>query len=161
MLKYYTSAVVAETLNLFTADNEPDVGLFKAAINAVKCINYTGSELKALAAYLLTLIDILGYKIAEFDCSGCGDEIDGRVFFKAKDAEFSCASCRDDEFMEITLETYNSLKALTDKTIEEACEARLEKTAEIKLLKLIFYYLAYKTETRVKSAASLIDFLAN
>lgn len=161
MLKYYVSAVVSETLNLFTAENEVDAQLFKLAINAVKQINYGGGELKTLAGYLLNLIEILGYKIYEYDCACCGEEITGRVFFKVKDAEFCCASCRAEDFMEITLETYKALKLMDGKTPEEASNIDLEKSAEIKLLKFIFYYLLSKTETRIKSGVSLIEFLSN
>lgn len=155
ILKYYASAVVGEALNRLTIENESDNALFSLTINTIKKINYTKSELKSLALYLISLSELSGYKIQKAECAGCNFDIDGRVFFSTKNAEFYCMDCRPDGAMEITLETYNALKAL-DGGSEDV---EISASSTLKLLKFLFYYIEIKTETRLKSATMLIDFV--
>ncbi|MBQ3234991.1 MAG: DNA repair protein RecO [Clostridia bacterium] len=158
--KYYTSSVILETLNLLTGENEPDHDLFTLAINAVKHVNYQSGELTALNSFLLNFINLLGYGIQKINCNGCDCKIDGRVFFSSRFAEFYCSSCRIDDAMEITLETYEALSSIFNKSIEDAVKVTLPRTAEVKLLKFLTYYLQTKTEVNVKSIKSLIDFIS-
>ena len=158
--KYYSSSVILETLNLLTAENEPDPDLFSLVVNAVKYINYQGVELKILNGFLFNFITILGYGIQTLNCNGCDSLIDGRVFFSGRFAEFYCSSCRIDDAMEITLETYLALRKIFNKTIDEISKSTLKRQEEIKLLKFLTYYLQLKTEINVKSVKSLIDFIS-
>ncbi|MBR6737264.1 MAG: DNA repair protein RecO [Clostridia bacterium] len=155
MLKYYCSAVVLETINALVPENEPDAQLFALVIETAKKLNYEKSELITLCRYLLNLIDMLGYKIGTLTCQGCGDFINGRVFFNPQTAEFSCLSCRENGFMEITPETYNALNALN----ESSGEVFIESASLLKLLRFLFFYLNVTTSTNLKSATSLIDYL--
>ncbi len=156
LIKYYVSAVVGEALNRLTVDNESDEGLFSLTLNAIKLINYQDLELQSLAKYLIALTEISGYKIQKSNCMGCGEDITGRVFFSTKNAEFYCANCRVDGAMEITLETYNALKTFTDNDIDKI---DIPTPSMVKLLKFLFYYIEIKTETKLNSALSLIDFI--
>ena len=154
ILKYYVSAVVGEALNRLTVDGESDSALFSLTINAIKQINYQKSELKSLAKYLIGLSELTGYKIQKAECVGCSFDIDGRVFFSTKNAEFYCIDCRPDGAIEITLETFNALKVLQDDK-----DVEIPTASTVKLLKFLFYYIEIKTETKLKSALALIDFV--
>ena len=156
LMKYYVSAVAQEALNRLTVENESDEGLFSLTLNAIKLINYQEHELQSLAKYLIALTEISGYKIQKSNCMGCGEDIKGRVFFSTKNAEFYCANCRIDGAMEITLETYNALKTFTDNDIDKI---DVPTSSIVKLLKFLFYYIEIKTETKLNSALSLIDFI--
>ncbi len=155
ILKYYASAVVGEALNRLTVESESDTALFSLTINAIKQINYQKFELKSLAKYLIGLSELTGYKIQKAECAGCSFDIDGRVFFSTKNAEFYCFDCRPDGAIEITLETYNALKALEG----DSGSVELPISSTVKLLKFLFYYIEIKTETKIKSAVALIDFI--
>ena len=155
ILKYYVSAVVGEALNRLTVESESDSALFSLTLNAIKKINYQKSELKSLAEYLIGLSELTGYKIQKAECAGCSFDIDGRVFFSTKNAEFYCFDCRPDGAIEITLETFNALKALEG----DSDSVSLAIPSTVKLLKFLFYYIEIKTETRLKSATALIDFV--
>lgn len=155
MLKYYASAVVGEAIDRLTVENESDDGLFSLTINAIKKINYQDNELKSLAVFLIALTENAGYKIQKASCVACGDDIEGRVFFSTKNAEFYCLSCRPDDAMEITVETYLALKVLT----ERGEGVDILPSHLIKLLKFLFYYIEIKTETKLKSGVSLVDFI--
>lgn len=156
LIKYYVSAVIAEALNRLTVENESDEGLFSLTLNAVKNINYGDKELESLSRYLIALSEVSGYKIQKASCVGCGEDISGRVFFSTKNAEFYCSNCRVDGAMEITLETYNALKSLTE---EGSGKIDISTPSLIKLLKFLFYYIEIKTETKLNSGISLIDFI--
>ena len=158
LIKYYASAVVGEALNRLTVENEPDSSLFSSTINAVKKINYQDNELISLAKYLIMLTELVGYKIQKTECAGCEDDITGRVFFSTRNAEFYCEACRPDGAIEITLETYNALKTLSD-SHDDAVEIFIPSA--LKLLKFLFYYIEIKTETKLVSGVSLVDFVKN
>ena len=160
LLKYYASSIVLETLNLLASENEPSPELFSLALSAIKSINYQGGELKVLAGYLLKLIEISGYGLQSLACAGCGEKIDGRVFFLPKFAEFYDFSCKIDGAMEITSETYNALLKVTGKSLTEISGVELSKQSELKLLKFLIFYFQSKTEFTIKSASSLVDFLS-
>ena len=57
--------------------------------------------------------------------------------------------------MEITIETYNALKTLT----ERGDGVDIAPSHLIKLLKFLFYYIEIKTETKLKSGVALVDFI--
>ncbi len=158
--KYYASSVILETMNYLTGENEPDHEIFTLAVNAVKYINYQGNELVTLNSFLLNFISALGYGIQTLSCNGCGCKIDGRVFFSSRFAEFYCGSCRTDDCKEITLETYTALSQIFNKSIEQAVKVEILPSSEIKLFKFLNYYLTFKTETTLKSAISLVEFLS-
>ena len=158
MLKYYASAVVGEALNRLTVDGEEDSSLFSLTINAVKKINYQKNELISLARYLIALTECAGYKIQNAECAGCFSNITGRVFFSTKNAEFYCESCRPDGAMEITIETYNTLKLLTESGDDFVS---VSPTAILKLLKFLLYYVEIKTEVKLNSGLALVDFIKN
>ena len=158
LTKFYASAVVGEALNRLTVENEPDSALFSLTINAVKKINYQNAELISLAKYLITLTELVGYKIQKTECAGCEEDIDGRVFFSTRNAEFYCEACRPDGAMEITIETYNALKTLS---VEGDEFVKIQPSSLLKLLKFLFYYIEIKTETKLISGVSLVEFVKN
>lgn len=156
LIKYYVSSIIMETTNRLTVENEPNDLVFKSVINAVKKVNYEDNELITLANFLLEMIDFSGYKIFETACSCCGDDIDGRVFFSTSSAEFYCLGCRTDNSMEITLETYKTLKKFL-----KTDYIGIESSALLKFLRFLFFYVEFKTETKIKSFEALLDFLKN
>lgn len=158
--KYYASSVILETMNYLTGENEPDHDVFTLCVNAVKHINYQENEIVTLNAFLLNFINALGYGIQTLNCNGCGCKIDGRVFFSSRFAEFYCSSCKVDDCKEITLETYNALYQIFNKTVEQAVKENIPHASQIKLFKFLTYYLGLKTETSLRSAISLVDFLS-
>ncbi len=159
LVKYYASSVVLETLNLLSSESEPMPQLFSLSLSAIKSLNYQGGELKVLAGYLLKLIELSGYGLQSLSCQGCGEKIDGRVFFLPKYAEFYCNSCKIDGVMEITSQTYNALLKINGKDFTELLGVELDRESEIKLIKFLIFYLQSKTEFTVKSATALIEYL--
>jgi DNA repair protein RecO (recombination protein O) len=161
LLKYYSSAVITDSLNALITEGEPDSNLFSLAINVIKSINYQNEELKALCFYLLNLAEVLGYQIQGLNCQGCGEEITGRVFFSPTFAEFYCFNCKDEKAIEITYETYSSLQKIINQNLDIVLKREIPKSSVIKLLKFLFYYLQTKTDSNLKTATSLVDFLKN
>ena len=112
-----------------------------------------------LAGYLLKLIEISGYGLQSLTCAGCEEKIESRVFFLPKYAEFYCQSCKVEGVIEITSETYNALVKIYNKSLTELASLELARSAEIKLIKFLTYYIQSKTEFNIKSTAVLVDFL--
>ena len=160
LLKYYASSVVLEIMNLLTPENEPDAELFSLAVNTVKYINYQDAEVNTLCAFMLEFVAFLGYGIEKINCSGCDCIATGRVFFSAKFAQFYCMSCYPGDGIEITLETYQSLYKIFNKPLSKVVEVELQPKSALKLFKFLNYYLSLKTESTIKSASALVEFLS-
>ncbi len=149
--KYYLSSVVLEFLNLQTENEMQDVNLFDIAINTLKNICYSQKERCSLLKFFYLAIEILGYSFQSPLCSGCGDEIRGRVFFRYKDATFFCESCIEEDFKEIRRETYLALLSLISggENLEE------DDIGTQMLINFFAHYLFVKTEVRLKSVEAL------
>ncbi len=156
LLKYYSSSVVAETINLIVEQETNDENLFNLIINTVKHICYGKNEKAVLCKYLYLFSKYNGYEIQDTACYDCGEDILDRVFFNPNNATFSCGSCKDLSFMEITTETYEILKFINKTSFEE-----ISSTKEVincdKLLKFLFFYLNLKTDTKLVSSEMLFS----
>ena len=151
ILKYYVSNVVSETINAILEQEVSDAELFDLVINTVKYICYGENEKAILCKYLYLFSKYNGYQIQETSCCGCGDDILGRVFFNVNNATFSCESCKDSTFMEITSETYDTLKLIESLSFEQIA-SRKEVINCDKLLKFLFFYLNAKTDVKLVSS---------
>ncbi len=155
LLKYYSSSVIAETVNLLVEQEIRDENLFNLIINTVKHVCYGENEKAVLCKYLYLFSKYNGYELQDIACYGCGENDLDRVFFNPANATFSCSSCKDLSFMEITTETYNALKLISKMSFEE-----LSSTKEVincdKLLKFLFFYLNIKTDQKLVSSEMVL-----
>ncbi len=151
LLKYYVSSVVSETVNSIIEQEGSDAKLFDLIINTVKHISYGNNEKAVLCKYLYLFSKYNGYEIQDTNCHLCGEDIVGRVYFNVNNATFSCNECKNNLFIEITNETYKTLKFINETSFEE-----LASNKEIidcdKLLKFLFYYLKAKTDVKLVSS---------
>ncbi len=150
LLKYYTSCVVAETINVIVEQNASDENLFNLIINTIKYICYGQNEKAVLCKYLYLFSKYNGYEIQDTACCGCLEDIEKRVFFNVTDATFSCESCKTHNFMEITNETYQTLKMINKLSFEEIASKK-EIIECDKFLKFMLYYLKAKTDVKLIS----------
>lgn len=150
--KYYLSAVVSEFLNAYTETEMADSYLFDEAINAIKNICYQDNEFAHLAKFLLSAINGLGYAIESSTCAFCNSKVNGRVFFRYKDATFACEECREEDFSEIREETYNAFVNVFNDNIDGLKEK--QEGAKM-LIYFLAHYLSIKTDIRLKSIESL------
>ncbi|MBR2376501.1 MAG: DNA repair protein RecO [Clostridia bacterium] len=150
--KYYLSAVVSEFLNAYTETEMADPTLFDVALNAIKNICYQDNEFAHLANFLLSAINGLGYAIENPSCAFCSSIINGRVFFRYKDATFACEECREEDYSEIREETYNAFVSVFNDNLD----GLKEKQEGVKMLiYFLSHYLSIKTDIRLKSIESL------
>ena len=150
--KYYYSAVVSDFLNVHIENEMPDPYLFDLAINSIKNICYSDCEKMHLANFLFKAVEALGYGISSLNCEACGDKINGRVFFRCKDASFACESCREDNFIEIKKQTYEALNLLKEENLDLLKD---NKDGIDKLFNFLVYYLNNKTEIVLKSIEAI------
>ena len=150
--KYYLSAVVAEFLNVYLESEIADPILFDNALNTIKNICYQNNEISHLAKFMYQSLNALGYQIETSICFYCNCEINGRVFFRYKDATFACEECVLEDYSEIRKETYYAFTKIIENKIEE-----LEgKEGSIKMLTyFLAHYLFVKTDIRLKSIESI------
>ena len=146
--KYYTVALLGELTHKFLEDEIKDEYYFDLLINGVKDICYQDNEYYYLSKFLLDAIQCLGYGISDYNCSNCGLDIEGRVFFSFKNAEFCCHECYLDGYNEIKMITYEAFKLVSNGIVPKI--EGLEK-----LIKFLVYYINYKTEVNLKSAEAL------
>ena len=160
MDKYYISACISDVINNLIEDGMVEPLIFKATLSAVKNIAYEGSEKQTLALYLYLICEYLGYGINVLDCCGCNEEIKGRVFFRYIDATFCCENCRAENYSEITLDTYQALRIISKCDFDSVLSVSIEDEKINKLLKFLFFYLSVKTDVKLKSANSLIEYIS-
>ena len=151
LLKYYCSSVIAETVNLLVEQETGDENLFNLIINTVKNLCYGENEKAVLCKYLYLFSKYNGYELQDTTCYDCGEDIVNRVFFNPNNATFSCNNCKDLSFMEITAETYNTLKILSKMSFEEISSMKEIINCD-KLLKFLFFYLNVKTDVKLVSS---------
>ena len=158
--KYYLSAVVTDVINNLIEENYTDAQLFSLVINAVKNICYNDDEKTVLAWFLYTIAEYLGYGINTLNCYDCSAIITGRVFFRYADASFSCQDCLVEGFAEITKDTYSALNTVALLNANSLSSVSIADEKVTKLLKFLFYYLSVKTDVKLKTGASLFEFLS-
>ena len=150
--KYYFSAVISDFLNVHTESEMVDPYLFDLSINSIKNVCYQDNEKMHVCNFLFKAIENLGYGISNLNCEECDEKINGRIFFRSKDASFRCESCREENFIEIKKQTYEALNLLK----EEKYEILKEKSDGVdKLFNFLIYYLNNKTEVLLKSVEAI------
>ena len=154
--KYYTGEVVLETINSLTEQETPDANLFSLIITTIKNICYNQNEKAILSKYLHNLVELNGYGINSVNCHLCGEDIDGRVFFRFSDATFACYECYSETYREIKKETYTCLNYIRNNTFEQLAR-NTEKQSYETLLKFLFYYIYVKTDIKIKTADMLLN----
>lgn len=159
VLKYYASACIIDVINSLTEEGVVEPLIFQLTLNATKNVAYQKNEKQSLALFLYKISDYLGYGVSNLNCHCCNDKITNRVFFRYSDAAFSCENCRTENFSEITVDTYDCLTEISKLNFDNVTDVTLPDVKINKLLKFLFFYLSVKTDTKLKSANSFIEYL--
>ncbi|HPD02788.1 MAG TPA: DNA repair protein RecO [Eubacteriales bacterium] len=94
--RYYGGFMLLEILEKLSSE-EPNGPLMAAVLDGLKLLCYTDAAPKvAVSGTLLTVLEVLGYKLNFTSCAACGKELGESVYFDA-DSGFVCGVCRRPE----------------------------------------------------------------
>ncbi|MBO4251314.1 MAG: DNA repair protein RecO [Clostridia bacterium] len=148
--KFFAAGAVLEFVRRFAKEDITSPELFFSAIEALKNIAYGGvSPRRALCAFLISALKIIGYALNTDECFVCGNEIKSRVFFDAFSGGFLCENCFNGEGREINHATYVALKKIEEK--EETTEEE-----NLFALRLLDFYVKTKAEEKINSLQELL-----
>lgn len=150
IIKYFCASAIVEFVRKFMKSGIVSEPFFVLTLNALKELSYGENYPKCITArYFLSALSAAGYGLNFNDCSCCGKKIEGRVFFDVLSGSFYCEDCRTENTKEMSFLTYDILKKITD-------GKNFSDEVMDKPLKLIDYYITYKTDEKIKSFASLL-----
>ena len=148
LTKFFAGGTVLEYLKKFLQEGIVSAETFSLTINALKEIAYGDSPKYSLCDFLTKALALSGYALTLQGCYGCGCSCEDRVFFDANYGGFFCQDCKTDGAREINTDTYLALAQITrGQPVEEECC--------IKPLRLLDYYLRYKTDVMTNSLKEL------
>ncbi len=153
IIKLYSGSAVLEFVRRFYRESIVSEQLFFLVIEGLKDIAFKGDALTALASFFISALTQAGYALNLEGCARCGCSSCNRAFFDYFDGSFYCEQCFKGEGREINPDTMLAL-------IELKKGESVDKERASRALKLIDYYLEFKTEERIDSLKELLKILA-
>lgn len=151
IVKYFCAGAVVEFVKRFYLKDIVSPDTFLLVVSALKGIAYGDNTPKVtLINFLVSALKVAGFQINLSGCAHCGDKIDGRVFFDYRSGAFECEKCFDGTGREVSIITLNALIAADNGTLKE------DDIGTDKALKLLEYYIEYRTDEKINSLKELI-----
>ncbi len=148
--RYFAGGAILEFIKKFFKEEIVSQETFLIMTEALKDLAYAKqAAAKTLAEFLIRGLEFAGFGLNLSGCRECGEELKGRVYFDASSGGFLCADCFSGIGREINPKTYFALKAIV-------LGEEVESEFAVKALKLLEYYLLYKTNESLKSLSELI-----
>ena len=153
VFKYYAGATVLEFIKHFYYEGQIAEGVFLTAVSALTAISCGQDYKTPLVAFLLGALKDAGYGLETHGCFECMAERSERMFFDYRSGAFFCEQCDNGEGREINPQTFYALQKAEKGQSLSADEG-------LKALRLIDFYIDYKTEENLKSLKELLKMLA-
>lgn len=104
---------VCELVNNLEIGTEPNPGLFKLHLEALKAINKNENPMNALRAFQIKLLSILGIEPNFTTCSKCQNQRQGAVAFDITHGSFFCETCSQNQTggMILSADSFNALRS--------------------------------------------------
>ncbi len=151
IVKYFCAGAVVEFVKRFYHKDIVSPDTFLLVVSALKGIAYGDNTPKVtLINFLVSALKVAGFQLNLSGCAHCGDKIDGRVFFDYRSGAFECEKCFDRTGREVSIITLNALIAADNGTLKE------DDIGTVKALKLLEYYIEYRTDEKINSLKELI-----
>lgn len=151
IVKYFCAGAVVEFVKRFYLKDIVSPDTFLLVVSALKGIAYGDNTPKVtLVNFLVSALKVAGFQLNLSGCAHCGDKIDGRVFFDYRSGAFECEECFDGTGREVSIITLNALIAADNGTLNE------DDIGTVKALKLLEYYIEYRTDEKINSLKELI-----
>lgn len=151
--KYFAGGAVLEFVKRFYRENIVSKTAFFDTVETLKSLAYNdGDCLCDLITYLVKGLKEAGFSLRVGDGCECGTPIDGRTFFDYRRGAFFCEKCFDGVGREINNDTLKGLaKVVGGKEVSKECEVRV--------LKLLDYYIENRAEERLGALKELLKIL--
>ncbi len=148
---FYSALCVLEYVKAVSVENESSPELFSDTVNVLKTLAYAEKNPKEeLIRYLLKALKSTGYELNFDGCIVCGGKIENKAFFDFSLGGGVCENCADENAREIYVETFLTLKGISEGKDKEYEELNLNRA-----LKFLDYYIVLKTDEKLKSIKEL------
>ena len=154
LFKYFCAGAVVEFVKRFYREDIVSSDTFLLTVEALKTIAYGDGRAKAtLVKFLLDALKVAGFALNLSGCAKCLDKINGKVFFDYRSGAFLCEDCFDGTGREISFLTFSALQKAEKNQLEEKDEGT------IKALKLLEYYIEYRTDEKLNSLKEMLKII--
>lgn len=148
MDKFFCGATVLDFLRKFCKEEMISSDLFLVATKALKKLAYESADARSvLAAFLLSGLSISGYALDLGGCFSCKKHIEGKAYFDVSSGGFLCEDCFSGLGREVRSSTLRALINVSENKDDENAD---------KALRLLDYYMKYKTDVDLKPLKELI-----
>lgn len=151
--KYFCAGAVLEFVKKFYRENIVSAEGFFLVIETLKEISYGDRSAKeVLIRFLFSALKENGYALFIDSCACCKNQVHGRVFFDYRRGSFYCENCFDGVGREMNLSTLEGLQTVMR-------GGSVDGEIEVKILRLLNFYIENRAEEKIKSLAELIKIL--
>ncbi len=150
--RFLCASVVLEFVQKTCYENSDCAELFLYTVSALKEICSGNKCYYAMIAFLLNAIDAFGYSLNFDCCSGCGCDLDGRIFLSCDNGGFICENCQNENTGEVSVQTFKFLKDVAG----GIDEGEVERKFLIKAIKLLDFYISNKFGETFNSLKTLL-----
>ena len=154
--KFYAACSAAEAANALTYEGDECREIFYSLIKALTAM-CSGSESRALIAFLTDVLKKSGYGVSAENCAGCGKSLlhEDKLRFDMDAGSFTCGECGGIGASRVT---YNVIRKTDGKSYEEDF---ITADGERRALKLLREYYSHKLNFAFKSLTEYIKLFTN
>ena len=113
--RYLIGCKMLTTINQIAYENNPNPKMFVNLLKSLNLLmNYPNIHEKTiLAKFLLSILEVQGYKLNFNKCAGCGGRMLTSYYYDFSIGGIVCVGCRKNYSMSISKETFVAIKGLT------------------------------------------------
>ncbi len=113
--RYLIACDMLNTLNQITFDNNPNANLFVNLLKSLNLLmNYENiSEKIIFAKFLLSILEVQGYKLNFNQCASCGGRMLTGFYYDFSVGGIVCVGCKKNYSMQISKDVFVAIKGLT------------------------------------------------
>ena len=153
IIKYFCGGAILEFVRRFYKEGITDADGFLSTVEALKKVAFGDDALSDTSLFFIEGLKRVGFALYLDGCFLCKCKDFERVFFDYKSGAFYCDQCFFGEGRQINSLTFKALKKLVNGDF-------VSKEENVKVLRLIDYYVENRVEESIKSLKELLKMLA-
>lgn len=152
IIKYFCGGAILEFVRRFYKEGIVDTDGFLSTVEALKKVAFGDDALSDTSLFFIEGLKRVGFALYLDGCFLCKCKEIERVFFDYKSGAFYCDQCFFGEGKQINSLTFKALKKLVK-------GEGVSKEENLKVLRLIDYYVENRVEESIKSLKELLKML--
>ncbi len=145
---------VVEIVNQVMQEKMINESLFIDILKTLKQLSYDeNADNKTLIKFLLTILDLSGYKLNFDKCTVCNMPLKSPTYFNYDDGFITCKSCHGVNFTELNNKVFTSLKLINNSFIDKLSSIKIDETTQKDILDILNrnYQLRFSRKNKIIS----------